>query len=84
MTDYRVLHEVVEDDKSDGCFWRQGEPWSRENGKETPLKELAPHLTKKMMMELDFDENYASSADCRKIARKLSSLVVTGDNMERG
>ena len=54
MPDMRVIHLVVEDDGSDGIFWRNGERFLRERGVEKRLKNLTPHL------ETKFHENLLS------------------------
>lgn len=51
---FRVKTSVVLDDGSDGIFWKDGMQYSREHGRETPMSGIAPHLTEKMMIEIEY------------------------------
>lgn len=42
MNDFRVVSRVEPDDRSDGVFWRDGERWLRERGREQRMRDIAP------------------------------------------
>ncbi len=44
MTDLKIYGEIRPDDGKNGFFWRNGESWLREHGKESRLLDIAPHL----------------------------------------
>jgi hypothetical protein len=62
--DVRVRHTVVPDDGSDGVFWRAGERWLRDKGKEYRLLDLAPHLEQQAVMDRLIGEN--ADAACQR------------------
>lgn len=51
--DLRIETHVMRDDGRDGIFWRNGERWLRENGKEARLLDIAPANEAMHMMELE-------------------------------
>jgi len=71
MSNMRVRQIVVPDDGSDGVFWRAGERWLREHGREYRLLDLAPHLEAKSAMEL-----LLASAEIAQNRTRLASLDV--------
>ncbi len=59
MADYRIYSYVSPDDGTDGFFWRKGEKWLREHGKEVRLLDIAPNLEAEAMLNLPHNENVA-------------------------
>ena len=61
MADYRIISRIVPDDHTDGFFWREGERWLRENGKEVRTAGYCRRIIERaFMMEgaLDSDSPY--------------------------
>ena len=52
MSDVMIKCSVVPDDGSDGYFWRDGERWLRTSDGEEPVKNYAPNLEARFMMNL--------------------------------
>lgn len=50
-TSVKIVHRIIPDDGEDGMFFRGGERWLRDNGKEYRLMDLAPNLETWWKME---------------------------------
>jgi hypothetical protein len=57
---------IVPDDGSDGFFWRNGERWLRERGKESRILDLAPYLEARALMDLLPEEEEARTKSKEK------------------
>ena len=53
MADYSVRTTVVKDDGANRFFWRSGELYLREEGREMLVATIAPHLTASLMIEIE-------------------------------
>jgi hypothetical protein len=69
MSDYRIVYDVIEDDGSDGTFWRNGERVLREHGVEKKMLDLSPALEGRLMVELDL---YPKMIPAMQVAKKKS------------
>lgn len=56
MSDVRIKSEIVADDGSDGFFFRNGDKWLRQDGKEVRLLDLAPVLESLAVANLNPDD----------------------------
>jgi hypothetical protein len=65
--DYCITQLLISDDGRDGVFWRRGERWMREKGREYRLFDVAPKLEAAAQLALSRLEQKAKELSMEEI-----------------